>query len=66
MSYAISGECCSDASCVAVCPMNSIHPAPGEPGFGTGASLFIDGHQTLIVQLTKGHLDRPLVATKMA
>ncbi|NUR96564.1 MAG: FAD-dependent oxidoreductase [Kribbellaceae bacterium] len=22
--------------------MNSIHPAPGEPGFGTGASLFID------------------------
>ncbi|MER7247452.1 FAD-dependent oxidoreductase [Kribbella sp. NPDC000426] len=42
MSYAISGECCSDASCVAVCPMNSIHPSPGEPGFGTGASLFID------------------------
>ena len=42
MSYAISGECCSDASCVAVCPMNCIHPAPGEPGFGTGASLFID------------------------
>ena len=42
MTYAISGECCSDASCVAVCPMNSIHPAPGEPGFGTGASLFID------------------------
>lgn len=42
MSYAISGECCSDASCVAVCPMNCIHPSPGEPGFGTGASLFID------------------------
>ncbi|WP_427893332.1 FAD-dependent oxidoreductase [Kribbella sp. GL6] len=42
MSYAISGDCCSDASCVAVCPMNSIHPSPGEPGFGTGASLFVD------------------------
>ncbi|HWD77556.1 MAG TPA: FAD-dependent oxidoreductase [Kribbella sp.] len=42
MTFAISGDCCSDASCVAVCPMNSIHPAPGEPGFGTGASLFID------------------------
>jgi ferredoxin/flavodoxin---NADP+ reductase len=42
MSYVISGECCSDASCVSVCPMNSIHPSPGEPGFGTGASLFID------------------------
>ncbi|MFC6157355.1 FAD-dependent oxidoreductase [Kribbella jiaozuonensis] len=25
-----------------MCPMNSIHPSPGEPGFGTGASLFID------------------------
>jgi ferredoxin--NADP+ reductase len=42
VSYAISGECCSDASCVSVCPMNSIHPSPGEPGFGTGASLFVD------------------------
>ncbi|NIK59768.1 FAD-dependent oxidoreductase [Kribbella shirazensis] len=42
MTFVISGECCSDASCVAVCPMNSIHPAPGEPGFGAGASLFID------------------------
>ncbi|TDW93337.1 ferredoxin--NADP+ reductase [Kribbella pratensis] len=42
MSYVISGECCSDASCVAVCPMNSIHPSPGEPGFGTGVSLFVD------------------------
>lgn len=42
MSYTISGECCSDASCVAVCPMNCIHPAPGEPGFGTGVGLFID------------------------
>jgi ferredoxin/flavodoxin---NADP+ reductase len=42
MSYAISGECCSDAGCVAVCPMNCIHPSPGEPGFGAGASLFID------------------------
>lgn len=42
MSYVISGECCSDGSCVAVCPMNSIHPSPGEPGFGTGVSLFVD------------------------
>ncbi|GAA3095740.1 ferredoxin--NADP+ reductase [Kribbella aluminosa] len=42
MTFVISGDCCSDASCVAVCPMNSIHPAPGEPGFGTGASLFVD------------------------
>ncbi|WP_432939832.1 FAD-dependent oxidoreductase [Kribbella sp. CA-253562] len=42
MSYVISGDCCSDASCVAVCPMNCIHPSPGEPGFGTTDGLFID------------------------
>ncbi|MEU4394477.1 FAD-dependent oxidoreductase [Kribbella sp. NPDC023855] len=27
MTYVIAGDCCSDASCVAVCPMNSIHPS---------------------------------------
>ncbi|GAB3809679.1 FAD-dependent oxidoreductase [Kribbella italica] len=42
MTYAISGDCCADASCVAVCPMNCIHPSPGEPGFGTTDGLFID------------------------
>ncbi|MEV6281385.1 FAD-dependent oxidoreductase [Kribbella sp. NPDC051770] len=42
MTYAISGECCSDASCVAVCPMNCIHPSPGEPGFGTTDGLYVD------------------------
>ncbi|MGC4939575.1 FAD-dependent oxidoreductase [Kribbella sp. DT2] len=42
MTYAISGDCCSDASCVAVCPMNCIHPSPGEPGFGTTDGLFVD------------------------
>ncbi|MEV6416845.1 FAD-dependent oxidoreductase [Kribbella sp. NPDC051718] len=36
MAYVIAGDCCSDASCVAVCPMNSIHPAGGMDG------LFID------------------------
>lgn len=37
MSYVIAGDCCSDASCVAVCPMNSIHPSPG-----LADGLFID------------------------
>ncbi|MFI5712136.1 FAD-dependent oxidoreductase [Kribbella sp. NPDC051620] len=36
MAYVIAGDCCSDASCVAVCPMNSIHPSGGLDG------LFID------------------------
>ncbi|NEA33801.1 FAD-dependent oxidoreductase [Streptomyces sp. SID13031] len=42
MTYVIAGDCCSDASCVAVCPMNSIHPSPGAGGFGTTDGLFID------------------------
>ncbi|TWD74959.1 ferredoxin--NADP+ reductase [Kribbella amoyensis] len=42
MTYAITGDCCSDASCVSACPMNCIHPSPGEPGFGTTDGLFID------------------------
>jgi ferredoxin--NADP+ reductase len=42
MTYVIAGDCCSDASCVAVCPMNSIHPSPGEAGFGTTDGLFVD------------------------
>jgi ferredoxin--NADP+ reductase len=42
MTYVIAGDCCSDASCVAVCPMNSIHPSPGSVDFGTTDGLFID------------------------
>ncbi|MDX6261523.1 MAG: ferredoxin/flavodoxin---NADP+ reductase, partial [Kribbellaceae bacterium] len=37
MAYVIAGDCCSDASCVAVCPMNSIHPSPGSMD-----QLFVD------------------------
>ncbi|MBB4683581.1 FAD-dependent oxidoreductase [Amycolatopsis jiangsuensis] len=42
MAYAITQTCCNDASCVAVCPVNCIHPAPGEPGFGTTDMLYVD------------------------
>jgi ferredoxin--NADP+ reductase len=42
MAFAITQTCCTDASCVAVCPVNCIHPTPGEPGFGTATMLFID------------------------
>ncbi|UGT61921.1 FAD-dependent oxidoreductase [Nocardia asteroides] len=42
MTHVILGHCCKDASCVKVCPQNCIHPAPGEPGFGTAATLHID------------------------
>ncbi|GAA1907260.1 ferredoxin--NADP+ reductase [Williamsia serinedens] len=42
MAFAITQSCCSDAGCVAVCPVGCIHPAPGEPGFGTADILHID------------------------
>ncbi|MER5309415.1 FAD-dependent oxidoreductase [Streptomyces sp. NPDC002773] len=42
MTYAITQTCCNDATCVAVCPVNCIHPAPGEPDFGTTEMLYVD------------------------
>ncbi|MFE9428551.1 FAD-dependent oxidoreductase [Kitasatospora sp. NPDC006697] len=42
MAYAITQTCCTDATCVSVCPVNCIHPTPGEPGFGTTELLHID------------------------
>lgn len=42
MTYVITRSCCSDAACVPTCPVNCIHPAPGEPGFGTSEMLYID------------------------
>ena len=42
MPYAITPGCCSDASCIAVCPVNCIHPTPDEPDFGHTATLYVD------------------------
>ncbi|KQT89520.1 ferredoxin-NADP reductase [Marmoricola sp. Leaf446] len=42
MPYAITQSCCSDASCVSVCPVNCIHPTPDEPDFGTTEMLYVD------------------------
>ncbi|MBE9373730.1 FAD-dependent oxidoreductase [Saccharopolyspora sp. HNM0983] len=42
MAFAITQTCCNDASCVAVCPVNCIHPTPDEPDFGTTDMLYID------------------------
>ena len=42
MAYVVTQSCCSDASCVVACPVNCIHPAPGEPGFATAEMVFID------------------------
>ncbi|PTR30339.1 ferredoxin--NADP+ reductase [Rhodococcus sp. OK519] len=42
MAHVILGHCCKDASCVRVCPQNCIHPAPGEDGYASTETLYID------------------------
>jgi len=42
MTYAITQTCCRDATCIAVCPVNCIHPTPEERAFGSTEMLHID------------------------
>lgn len=42
MPYVVTRSCCADASCVLACPVNCIHPAPGEPGFADAEMLYVD------------------------
>ncbi|GAA1479760.1 FAD-dependent oxidoreductase [Gordonia sinesedis] len=42
MTHVITRPCCNDGSCVAVCPVNCIHPTPDEPEFATAEMLYID------------------------
>ncbi|MFF3501228.1 FAD-dependent oxidoreductase [Streptomyces sp. NPDC003247] len=42
MTFVITRNCCSDASCVAVCPVQCIHPRPGDGGFANAEQLHID------------------------
>ncbi|MEZ0577177.1 FAD-dependent oxidoreductase [Nocardioides sp. MH1] len=42
MPYVVTQSCCSDGACVLACPVNAIHPAPGEPGFVTAEMLYVD------------------------
>ncbi|WP_106400879.1 FAD-dependent oxidoreductase [Actinocorallia populi] len=42
MPYVVTRSCCNDASCVVACPVNCIHPAPGEPGFAEAEMLHVD------------------------
>jgi len=45
MPHVVTQPCCADASCVLACPVNCIHPAPGEPGFGTAEMVYIDANE---------------------
>ncbi|MEV0948115.1 FAD-dependent oxidoreductase [Rhodococcus sp. NPDC049939] len=42
MAYVITQACCNDASCVSACPVNCIHPTPGEREFARTELLYID------------------------
>lgn len=42
MAHVITRACCNDASCVAVCPVNCIHPTPDEPAYVSAEMLYID------------------------
>jgi len=44
MTYVITSECigCKDMSCVAVCPVDCIHPLPDDPDFETAEQLYIN------------------------
>lgn len=42
MPHVITQSCCNDGSCVFACPVNCIHPSPGEPDYATSEMLYID------------------------
>lgn len=44
MAYVITSPCidAKDASCTEVCPVDCIHPTPGEPGYDETRQLHID------------------------
>ncbi|WP_280426320.1 FAD-dependent oxidoreductase [Nocardia carnea] len=42
MSFVITQNCCNDATCVAVCPVDCIHPTPAEREYRTAEMLYID------------------------
>lgn len=42
MAYVITAPCVADYSCLEVCPVNCISPAPGEQSFTDAEQLYID------------------------
>ncbi len=44
MAYVIAEPCIGvkDNSCVEVCPVDCIHPTPGEPDYNSAEQLYID------------------------
>ncbi|MFC9761121.1 FAD-dependent oxidoreductase [Rhodococcus jostii] len=42
MAYVVTQNCCNDATCVAVCPVDCIHPTPAEREYQRTEMLYID------------------------
>jgi ferredoxin--NADP+ reductase len=42
MAYVVTQNCCNDATCVAVCPVDCIHPTPAERDYAQSEMLYID------------------------
>jgi ferredoxin len=42
VTYVIAGTCIKDDSCIEVCPVDCIHPKPGDTDFETAEQLYID------------------------
>lgn len=42
MAYVVTQNCCNDATCVAVCPVDCIHPTPDEAGYAAAEMLYIN------------------------
>ncbi|WP_068268931.1 FAD-dependent oxidoreductase [Aldersonia kunmingensis] len=42
MAYVVTQNCCNDATCVAVCPVDCIHPTPAEREYRSTEMLYID------------------------
>jgi ferredoxin/flavodoxin---NADP+ reductase len=40
--HVITQNCCNDASCVPVCPVDCIHPKPDDPDYTAAEMLYID------------------------
>jgi NAD-dependent dihydropyrimidine dehydrogenase PreA subunit len=38
----VAGSCIKDDSCIEVCPVDCIHPKPGDPDFEAAEQLYID------------------------
>lgn len=42
MTFVVTQNCCNDASCIEVCPVDCIRPAPTDPAFGLAEMVYID------------------------